>query len=118
MSAEHIGKYVRVELVDIGEGHSGDYNPNNPKDEKLLRFYVQQKAFDYWQDVNNASYCTLIPESTTQEEQNKLVKILYDEVVDKVESGCSIKKLCERLSWISPEWIKMQQPPKNYYGKD
>jgi len=106
MSAELIGKFTRVDLVYIGEGYNGNYDPENPADEKLLRFDVYYKDNDYWIPANDSSYCTTVPTDTPQETQNKIVEYIYNEVDEILSCGSSIKKLCEKLSWISPEWVE------------
>ena len=105
MSAEFIGDNVRVTLDWIEEGWNGYYDEEDPDDEKLLRFdvYVKDTNGAYgngWQPVSDASYCTRIPEKTSQEQQNDIVKRIFDEVEEPLLAGHSIKKLCERLSWI------------------
>ena len=88
---------VTVELVDIGEGLSGTYNPDDPNDVKLLRFYVILGN----EDVEDASYCTLVPATATLERQEAKLKILMDAVYERVSTNQSVKKICERLSWMS-----------------
>jgi hypothetical protein len=88
---------ITVEVEHAGEGWSGDYDPDDPNDEPLLRFYVMRDG----EQVDDASYCTL----TVDENGNadKLAAIVLARVTAPVESGESIKKLCERLSWIDAD---------------
>jgi hypothetical protein len=92
---------VRIELESIGEGYNGDYNPDDIEDEELLRFYVQKKENGEWVDVADASYCTLFPASATEDEKRRGLEFLMDNFYDAVMSGKSVKKIGERMSWIS-----------------
>lgn len=49
-----------LEWEDIGEGYSGDYDPNDPNDKPLLRATM---LFDN-EPVDSGSYCTLAPAKT------------------------------------------------------
>ena len=116
MSAELIDGFVRVQFEEIGEGFSGDYNPNDPNDIELLRFYV---SVDFgngeFEDLDDASYCTCFPVSASQELQDKAVQFIMDKVYQIIYDGYpskdskNVKKLCEKLSWIEPSWV--ETPP-------
>jgi hypothetical protein len=118
---------VRVCLDCIGEGWNGDYNSEDPKDEILLRFDVYIEADYYvpgfteeserWQPVDDASYCTALPESASQEQQDRAVEIIMGEVKDALQNGYSIKKLCERLSWLDKKWIREYNKVQARMGK-
>ena len=95
---------VAVEIVYIGEGLCGDYNPDDPEDKQQLRFYVQKADIDdsgemILEDVENASYCLRIQphESGIGEVAGRILDAVYD----KLMNGESIKELCEGLSWIT-----------------
>lgn len=97
---------VRVEWVELGEGWNGDYYPDDPNDEELLRFDVSWLDDDgEWVDPGDASYCTRFPASATKEQREKGLEILMNNVYDPLMSGYSIKKLCEGLSWIGLDWL-------------
>lgn len=93
-------------LEDIGEGISGDYNPEDEDDVQLLRFSVYIKNEDgVYEQMDDASYCTQIPLSTPYGELARLCMIIFKEyrdVADAYKNGSSVKKLGERLSWLSP----------------
>ncbi len=101
---------IRVELVNIGEGWNGDYNPEDPDDEELLRFDVyyknpEDKDMD-WMEVEDASYCTQLPADASEDILEKAVTAIfkrYDDVATHIISGGSVKKMGEELSWISVE---------------
>lgn len=104
---------VRVAWVELGEGWSGDYNPDDPDDEELLRFDVYIKASEasqsenwWWEQIEDASYCTRFPASATPEQRAKGLEIIMDAVYERAMEGESIKKLCERLSWIGLNWLE------------
>lgn len=105
---------VRVELEDIGEGVSGDYNPKDKLDIPLLRFTVLREVHDAhepaedegyeWEQVDDASYCTQIDARLSVKTHVRLAELIMREVGDEVRARHSVKKLCERLSWINPTW--------------
>jgi hypothetical protein len=118
---------VRVELEWIGEGWCGDYDAEDPDDDPLLRFsvYGRQKALPEdsglevlrdedaeWVPFADASYCTQLPATLPEAEQRKALEYLMDEVYAPASAGHPIKKLCEGLSWTSPETIE-PQPAKS-----
>ncbi len=90
---------VTVELEDIGEGLSGDYDPEDKDDIPLLRFTVLKDN----EPVEDASYCTQVPTNVTITEATKILGAIMNEVLEPVTQGHSIKKMCERISWIDRE---------------
>ena len=98
---------VRVVLDYENEGWFGDYDERhrrfalkNNKDERLLRFNVQQFLNDEWGDVDNACYCTGLPVDSPPEKIKEAAALIMWAVKPAVEAGISIKKACERLSWV------------------
>ncbi len=106
---------VRVAWVDCGEGWNGDYNPDDPEDVALLRFDVYRRTEDderlllsheKWTPIDDASYCTQMPVESTDELKIRGLHLIMDRVHEPASDGAtSIKKICEELSWISPEWL-------------
>lgn len=94
---------VKVEWVELGEGLDGDYNEDDPEDVELLRFDVYEWVNGEWEPVDNASYCTNFPVSATKEQRREGLKVLMAGVYKDLVSGNSIKKICEKLSWIGIE---------------
>ena len=90
---------ITVELEDIGEGLSGDYDPEDKDDIPLLRFTVLKGD----EPVEDASYCTQVPTIISITEATKILGAIMNEVHDPVMQEYSIKKICERLSWIDRE---------------
>jgi hypothetical protein len=103
---------VKVVWEAIGEGVSGEYDPDDPQDVELLRFSVYRKGIDStnpwndWIEVDDASYCTQVPVDTPVETLTVLLARIFNEVYDYVQAGESIKKICERLSWIAVDDAK------------
>ena len=98
---------IRVDFITIGEGYNGDYNPNDPDDEELIRFDVYAKHIegfdDDWTMVEDASYCTTLPVNTPIDELKKKITVVFKEYKNvqlHIQQGGSVKKLGETLSWI------------------
>jgi len=107
---------IKVELENIGEGRSGDYQPSDPEDVPLMRFSVCRKVAgndrflgQEWEQLDDASYCTQIPATSPQVMLHRLAQYLLDVVYEPANDGHSIKKICERLSWIEPEWLETKR---------
>ena len=99
---------LRVDWVNLGEGVSGDYNPEDSEDINLLRFDVYAKRdSSNWEEVNDASYCSNVPADTNPDELERLLRVIFDRysdvIDDYINNGTSVKKLGEELSWIVPE---------------
>jgi hypothetical protein len=102
-----IKENVKIEWVDLGEGWDGDWDPDNPDDEPLLRFdvYRLDEKINDWVEIPDASYCTMFPANSPRRVRKKGLKFLMDEIFEPCSVGHSVKKLCERLSWIEPSWL-------------
>ena len=105
----------KVEWIDIGEGWSGDYNPEDPTATPLLRFDVLELTkveglFSdspelEWEVLDDASYCTQMPADTSEADLRRAAEIIMDATYGKT----NIKKICEELSWISPGWLEQPE---------
>ena len=120
MKGLHEGELVRVTLEYIGEGHRGDYDEDDPTDERLLRFSVYRWQDDeemdgggYYLELNDASYCTQLPESAGLPIQTMALGVIMEAVYDLIQSGQSIKKVCERLSWLDERCDGLVNDPNN-----
>lgn len=101
---ELIENDLRIEFEDCGEGWDGDYNPDDPEDTALLRFYVSERTTDAeggFSEIEDASYCTQIAVDAPEDKQRELLRTIMDEVRPVYESGESIKRICETMSWLS-----------------
>lgn len=98
---------VKVEWEDIGEGVNGDYNPKDPDDIPLLRFYVSVLRDGYWEEKEDASHCTLFPATANNEMQLAGLRVLMDRFYDVLHDNvdASVKKLGDEMSWISFESV-------------
>lgn len=95
---------VRVTLNDeTNEGWSGDYTPEDPEDEHLLRFYVERLQGGEWVEVPDASYCTGVANTVSPEVVQKHLAFIMKNVKAPALAGDSLKKICERLSWTGSE---------------
>ena len=94
------GDMIRVDWCNIGEGWYGDYNPADPEDEELLRFYVYQREDAEWVEVENASYCTTNSVNTKDSVLIQKLNIIYVCYEEALQGEYSVKKLGESLSWI------------------
>ena len=97
---------VKVEFENIGAGCCGDYNPDDPDDVNLLRFYVSKLENGKWEGVEDASYCTLLPAQTRKVVLQKALRRIMEDVGDAVRSDSLAKRVCEELSWMTPDWFK------------
>lgn len=100
---ELIKDNVKVCWINLGEGHCGDYDENDPEDENLLRYDVYVLDGDSWEAVDDASYCTTIPAETDDDELMRLLNVLMKEFYNVLHYDiyASVKKLGERMSWVS-----------------
>jgi len=103
---ELIKEDIKVEWVELGEGFSGEYDPNNPDDMELLRFYVSKCHENEWIDLSDASYCTLFPANTEKELKKRGLQYIMNKIFIPASKGESIKKICEELSWLDTKIIK------------
>lgn len=110
----------RVTLEWIGEGASGDYDPDDPGDQPLLRFnvarlyktgespaaYYTDYDKDYvftepeWVGVSDASYCTNLDARAPRRALRKIAMSILSQVESEVRDQTRIKRRCEELSWL------------------
>jgi len=105
---------VRVEIEYIGEGFSGDYDPENPEDKPLLRFNVMHRVGREWDQDSDGSFCTQVPATISQEEAKRLARHIWQKAQKPKES---LKRTCERLSWITDAEIKSRSSKKDWTMK-
>lgn len=94
---------VSVVLEDLDEGYAGEYNPDDPDDERLVRFTVGKLGAG---ELDNASYCTGIPVDSSQELLAAFARLVMGQVKESVLSGQSFKDTCERLTWETPDSVE------------
>jgi hypothetical protein len=67
---------IGVAFADIGEGRNGDYNPEDPEDEALLRLDFMQKDEGPRRFVDtDGSGCTNVSVSATKEERQRFLEL-------------------------------------------
>jgi len=96
---------VVIEWVELGEGWSGDYNPDDPDDEELLRFDAYIKDHQWEDDYPNYSYCTRFPASATPEQRQKGLEYLMEHLYEFMSKDEYCRGEAEQLSWIDLSWI-------------
>lgn len=100
---------LRVDWYNAGEGISGDYNPDDPKDVNLLRFdvYVKGNADSNkeWLEVTDGSYCTNMPATASEDVLEKALQYIFKRYREVISGPThpSVKKLGKELSCISKE---------------
>ena len=103
---ELIRKNIKVEWVDLSEGYFGDWDPDDPEDQSLLRFDISRLENNEWTEIFDASYCTLFPADSSNQLKSKALKHIMNYIYSNASDGQSIKRDCEKLSWIEPSWFK------------
>ena len=96
---------VKVEWVNLDEGYDGDYDPENPNDENLLRFDVSHMVNNEWTEVPDGSYCTQMPASYSDSILQAGLKTIMDAIYDDVSAHGRAKRTCEEMSWIAPHHL-------------
>jgi len=95
---------TKIEFDYIGEGLSGDYDPDDPNDRPLLRFYVSKVDFatNEWEMVDGGSYCTYVDADTEIPTLAKLLGIILQEVT---ASSFDKRRMAE-LSHMKEGWAE------------
>lgn len=96
---------LRLDLEHIGEGYSGEYNPDDPKDQPLYRFTFEEWRDGEWQGLPGNSYCTYLPVTEDKEVREKAARLLMDKMTEVYEADESIRAAGSILSWMDPTWI-------------
>jgi len=99
---------VMAEWVNIGEGWSGEWDPDDPEDQNLLRFDLHVRAQgatqdpdEWWEDVDDASYCTRMPADADDDLLHQALAYIAREF--EWAYPTHHKRRLEELSWIGPE---------------
>ena len=97
---------LRVDWIYIGEGLSGDWNPNNPNDIPLLRFDVYYlSGEDQWDMVDDGSYCTNMEWGTSSDILARAAMLIIFNMEDKI-GKTSYRQALQDLSWMKAEDFK------------
>ena len=114
MASFEIPGKARVEIGWIGEGNSGDYDEDDPKDTPLLRFDALDLAAHktpqeceggeacYERDprcrsAQDASYCTQLPATLPKDVLTSVCRAIAQDIADKPHW----KRLLEEWSWVN-----------------
>ena len=97
----------RVVIEYIGEGRSGDYDPEDPEDRPHLRFACFEHdgvtddldCDDCWEHITDGSYCTLLTTDVPLQEIVRFAGIL----MDVLENNENPRKELEGLTWWRPD---------------
>ena len=96
---------IRVAWVCIGEGYNGEYDPNDPEDELLLRLDVAAKNEETgdWKTVE--SRCTCFAASASPQDQEAALEILLDRFWNAYSTGTHqcLGALADEMSYISAD---------------
>jgi hypothetical protein len=110
---------VGVELDESGsEGINGDYDPDDPTDVHLLRFYFFKRINNEWVDIDDASYCTQVPATISRNERRQLLELLMDIAYDACNAYPEkrVKRIMEELSWVSMDSLSQNRvEPHTHY---
>jgi hypothetical protein len=93
-----LGHRYAIEFADLGEGMAGDYDPTDKHDVRLLRIDLWEKIDGAWQELDDGSYCTLVPVNTSDDRRQEILTAMLAHVHDQAELT-SVRRAAERLSW-------------------
>ena len=96
MEAEVTDGVFTLRFVELGEGYSGDYNPDDPDDEELLRvdIFINDYEDNPYPDEAVDSYCTLCGANLTYEERMAVLERWICHM-----NHSSWKHTIQRLTW-------------------
>ena len=102
------GDILRIKLVDLNEGGNGEYNPEDPLDEKLWRvdFYYRIPPSKHWVPFEDGSYCTQLPVSVAPHIVRSILIHMHCEILRRYQEGDHMKRVFEKMSWVDPTWAK------------
>lgn len=109
-SEEEILKVIQGEFKVtwdwIGEGYHGDYDPSDPEDEALLRFYCYRKNNGQWEEIDFTSYCTRVSRTTPPETLKVLSKPIFSALEKNLKpeqytASRTLERELEKLSWMT-----------------
>jgi hypothetical protein len=92
---------LKVEFDYIGEGLSGDFNPEDPLDIPLLRFYISKlNPEGEWEYLEKGSYCTGVHADTDLATVAKLLGMIMEAITF---TNCDKTKIAE-FSYMDESW--------------
>ena len=104
---------LRVVIEWIGEGWEGDYNPEDPVDEPLVRFYCDHKKGKRWEEIDSASYCTCMRATHPRKVYTWMARQIMDVLDRTLREGGSVKQAMSLMSWLGYDDYEKSQRKKN-----
>ena len=110
--------YIHPRFERMGEGYGGDYNPDDPYDERLLRLTIAisrpipgDDIHRNTTDIEGASTCTQFSTKTPRPVLNealsyitdRVMEVLPDDATDEDADFSAVVRLMEALSWMGPK---------------
>lgn len=92
---------LAVELDHIGEGYGGDYNPDDPEDDELIRFTVLRRVDGVLEPIDDGSYCTRLPATITPAQADRATREIL-KAARIGDAGGNLSRLLEEQSHLSP----------------
>jgi hypothetical protein len=95
----------RLDWVHLDEGWYGDYNADDPNDERLLRFdiYVWDNELGEWNgEIQDTSYCTQLNVNTSKDDLFMIGSHIVESFADAWDNGCGWKRTLEECTWLTP----------------
>ena len=118
---EAVAEDTKLVLLHLDEGLDGDFDADDPNDKALYRLDVflsvaaaERAGLDFevydeegaWATVQDSSFCTQLPLETVAWIRAELLGFATERVQESLATGSpSLKRVCEALSWMRPEWV-------------
>lgn len=102
-TGEQVTGTLVTEWEDLGEGHLGEWDENDPDDEPLLRFSVSFQPDDDPADYHyfdNGSYCTNVRSDSDDTAQVALLTVVHNEARRALTAGEGFKRAMEDVSHV------------------
>lgn len=111
MRKTHKTEFEDLEIVDgnvrliweyIGEGYSGDYDPEDPADAPLLRFSLsfRESPEAPWEELPDASYCTGLGTGTPEPVLRGFAKNIIGCLPTQDGRPSGYRRLLQEWSWL------------------
>lgn len=102
---------VKVMLDWIGEGYSGDYDEDDPEDERLLRFYVfvKEDGCNTFRVLDDASGCTMLSADLPDETIEQALEVLLANFHHALSSYPEVRGVGDatsRMTYLSEEVLQ------------
>lgn len=102
-----IGDY-RLTFLDDGEGLNGRYDPDNPNDIPVMRFFIEQHDGSSWEPIENTSHCTRVSARLPKKELEFAARWILRHFMRALAYCSSVKRASAGLSWISTDDVQRE----------